>query len=200
MRRITSKCTSNGLGGCARIAVALGALAAAVAVAACGTSTPSGGRAPDYTADLKGSPPKLAALHKQSDELLSGGTAAFEKQLKELRGFPVVVNKWASWCGPCRSEFPYFQSVSAKDGTDVAFLGVNSNDGENSAKSFVDEFSVPYPSFVDPDQSIAKLIGAPQAFPATAFYGSDGKRVFVHQGTYASEQQLTADIKRYAGA
>src|SRR5262249_12049699 len=198
--RITSKCTSNGAGSCVRIGAALLALAATAGPGAGGSSTSGSGKAPDYTKDLKGSPPKLAALHKQSDELLSGGTTAFEKQLKELRGFPVVVNKWASWCGPCRSEFPFFQSASAKDSTQVAFLGVNSNDGENSAKDFVDEFPVPYPSYVDADQSIAKLIGAPQAFPATAFYASNGKRVFVHQGTYASEKELAADIKRYAGA
>ena len=43
------------------------------------------------------------------NELLSGGPEAFERTLRGLRGHPVVVNKWASWCGPCRFEFPFFQ-------------------------------------------------------------------------------------------
>jgi cytochrome c biogenesis protein CcmG, thiol:disulfide interchange protein DsbE len=172
---------------------------AAVTLAACGSGEESGsGEAPDYGAALRGSPPKLAALHEQSNELLGGGTAAFGKRIRELRGYPVVVNKWASWCGPCRAEFPYFQSQSAKRGTKIAFLGIDANDGEGSAKQFLSEFPVPYPSYLDPDQDVAKEIEADVAFPSTAFYDSDGKRVFVRSGTYASEADLAADIKRYA--
>src|SRR5687767_12200523 len=49
---------------------------------------------------LQGSPPALAALHDQSGELLDGGVDAFEARLEKLRGHPVVINKWASWCDP----------------------------------------------------------------------------------------------------
>jgi cytochrome c biogenesis protein CcmG/thiol:disulfide interchange protein DsbE len=182
-----------------RLAVAAVATMAVLVLAACGSGGDNGsGDAPDYDSTLRGSPPKLAALHDQSDELLSGGQPAFEKRIRELRGYPIVVNKWASWCGPCRSEFPFFQSQSAKHGTKVAFLGVDANDGEDSAKQFLSELPVPYPSYVDPDQEIAKSIEAEVAFPSTAFYDKTGKRVFVRSGTYASEDDLAADIKRYA--
>ena len=60
--------------------------------------------------ELAGAPAPLAALHDQSAQLLGGGRAAFRKRARELEGYPVVVNKWASWCAPCRTEFPIFQS------------------------------------------------------------------------------------------
>lgn len=198
MGRIASICTSSRPGRALRVACAGVATLAVLALAACGGGDDGSGGAPDYAAALKGSPPRLAALHRQSDELLGGGTAAFERRIRELRGYPVVVNKWASWCGPCRAEFPYFQSQSAKNGTRIAFLGIDSNDGEQSAKQFLSEFPVPYPSYLDPDQDVSRSIDAQVAFPSTAFYDSKGKRVFVRSGTYPSEADLAADIKRYA--
>ena len=156
-------------------------------------------RAPDYEAALRGAPPKLAALHEQANLLLGGGPEAFEGRLRELRGHPVVVNKWASWCGPCRAEFPFFQSQVASRGKRVAFLAVNSNDGEDSAREFLAELPVPYPSYVDPKLEIAALFDAAVEFPATAFYDSKGKLAYVRRGGYASEDELAADIERYAG-
>ena len=162
-------------------------LVVAVTLAACGSDEENGsGATPDFAAALKGAPPKLAALHEQGNELLPGGTEAFDARLRKLRGYPVVVNKWASWCGPCRSEFAYFQSQAAEHGKKVAFLGVDSNDGEDSARDFLADFPVPYPSYLDPDQEIADQLEGALAFPATAFYDRD--------------DELAADIERYAGS
>jgi cytochrome c biogenesis protein CcmG/thiol:disulfide interchange protein DsbE len=174
-------------------------MAVAAALAACGEDDETAATAPpEYEAALKGAPPKLASLYDQGDELLSGGPEAFEDRLRELRGHPAVVNKWASWCGPCRAEFPFFQSQVTEHGKRVAFLGVNSNDGEDSAREFLDEFPVPYPSYLDPKLEIAALIDAAVEFPATAFYDSKGKLAYVRRGGYASEEELARDIERYA--
>src|SRR6476659_4596438 len=85
-------------------------------LAACGSGASGGGasKAPDYQSALAGAPKPLASLYDQANQLLPGGTSAFEQRLADLRGHPVVVNKWASWCGPCRVEFPWFQDLSAR--------------------------------------------------------------------------------------
>jgi cytochrome c biogenesis protein CcmG, thiol:disulfide interchange protein DsbE len=182
------------------LAAAIAAAVAAPVLAACGSDDGGGAaaEAPDFEAALKGAPPKLAEIHAQENELLPGGPEAYDARLRELRGFPIVVNKWASWCGPCRAEFPYFQSEAAKNGDEVAFLGINSNDGEDSAGEFLNEFPVPYPSYLDPDLKIADQLKGALAFPATAFYDRRGELTYVRNGPYDSADALAADIDRYA--
>ena len=111
-----------------------------------------------------------------------------------------MVNKWASWCGPCRAEFPFFQRLSVELGRGVAFVGVNSNDNGGDAARFLRRYPVSYPSYSDPDQKVARVFGATLAFPSTAFYDARGRLSFVHQGGYATEAKLREDIRRYAVA
>jgi cytochrome c biogenesis protein CcmG, thiol:disulfide interchange protein DsbE len=173
------------------LAAAIAAFAAVFA--ACGTQAGDyGGKHPDYQKALAGSPKVHAGLHAQANQLLIGGPPVFEQRIAELQGYPVVVNKWASWCGPCRAEFPYFQSQAAKRSKRIGFFGVDSDDSPGSAKTFLKEFPVPYPSFSDPDQKIAKLFKATLGFPSTAFYDRKGKLAFTHTGGYPTEQALAA--------
>ena len=153
---------------------------------------------PDYKQALAGAPKPLAEIYAQPNELLSGGADAFQRRIAALRGYPVVVNQWASWCGPCRAEFPWFQRASAKYGKRVAFLGVDSQDSDAAAKTFLGEAPVPYPSYTDPNKDIGKLLKATLGLPDTAFYDSKGTLVFTKQGPYTSRADLVADIRRYA--
>src|SRR6266566_5227726 len=67
--------------------------------------------------------------------------AAFKSRLAGLRGYPVVVNKWASWCGPCQTEFPAFQRAAVKYGRQVAFVGLNGKgDSLTDAAAFLRSF------------------------------------------------------------
>jgi cytochrome c biogenesis protein CcmG, thiol:disulfide interchange protein DsbE len=132
------------------------------------------------------------------DPFIDGGREAFEAFIDRQRGSPVVVNKWASWCGPCRFEFPFFESQARKRRGEVVFVGVNSDDNRADARDFLDEHPVPYKHFDDPKQDIAASFNGVQGFPVTAFYRADGEREFVHFGGYASEEQLAEDIDRYA--
>jgi thiol-disulfide isomerase/thioredoxin len=149
-------------------------------------------------ADTEGLPPALAGVRSQAGQLLDGGPEAFQERIKELDGHPVVVNKWASWCGPCRAEFPFFRSQAEKLRDEVTFLGVNSSDNEADAASFLRELPVPYPSYLDPDLEVADVFNGVAAFPTTAFYDSSGKLTYLKQGGYASEELLAEDIKRHA--
>lgn len=157
-----------------------------------------GGPHPDYAKALAGSPPPLAALHEQANDLLPGGTEAYEARIARLRGYPVVVNFWASWCGPCRAEFPALQDLSARYGKRVAFLGVNYEDSDAAAETFLREAPLSYPSYSDPEKEIAESLEIHTGIPDTAFYDRAGKLLYLHLGQYRDESELEADVRRYA--
>jgi cytochrome c biogenesis protein CcmG, thiol:disulfide interchange protein DsbE len=178
--------------------------ATALALGACGGDDDSGNpeselSAEEATAPLQEAPAELQDLRADANQLLGGGTDAFGERLDSLRGTPVVVNSWASWCGPCRVEFPFFQAQAEKLATEVAFLGVDSEDSDDAAETFLRELPLPYPSYSDPEADIRKeFLDSPVGYPATAFYDSTGELAYVHQGPYATEEDLAAEIKRYA--
>jgi thiol-disulfide isomerase/thioredoxin len=147
---------------------------------------------------LAGAPPELAALHAQSSRLLGGGVQAVEQRLKALRGHPVVLNGWASWCGPCRYEFPFLQKASIDYGRRVAFLGLNAQDNHGDASGFLAKFPVSYPSYEDPADRVVRALHAPSGLPFMIFYDTRGRLSYVHQGSYASAAALERDIRRYA--
>ena len=172
------------------------AVTALLALAGCGADDP-----PSREVDLsrlEGAPAPLAKLHAQRNELLDGGPDAFQARIESLKGYPVVVNKWASWCGPCRQEFPYFQEHSVRLGKRVAFLGVDSNDNDDAAREFLAKYPVSYPTYKDPSVKIAEVFKGQLAWPTTAFYDSKGKLAYVKQGAYLKEQDFVDDLKRYA--
>jgi len=178
----------------------LAALVVSVTLTACSGDSDSvyaGSPPPDY-GQLADGPAPLAGIYEQANQLLPGGTEAFDSRMTELEGYPAVVNVWASWCGPCRIEFPHFQDASAEMGTEIAFLGVNSQDSESAAATFLESSPVPYPSFYDPDEEITESLGAGQGLPATAFFNAAGERTFTKLGPYEDEAALVADIERYA--
>jgi thiol-disulfide isomerase/thioredoxin len=146
---------------------------------------------------VAGAPPALAALHRRVNELEGGGAKALDAQLRALRGHPVVVNLWASWCAPCRFELPFLQREAVRRGARVAFLGINVNDERGAAREMAARFPMPYPSFEDPRSNLSARYRS-RGLPTTAFYDARGKLVIVHQGVFPSEAQLAEAIDRYA--
>ena len=141
---------------------------------------------------------RSAATGVGAARLLEGSPEAFRRRLAELRGRPVVVNQWASWCDPCRKELPWFADLARRYEGRVAFLGVDSLDDRADALAFLREYPTPFPHFFDPDGDVARVFFGGRAFPTTAFYRADGKLATTKQGAYPSEAAIDGDIRRYA--
>jgi cytochrome c biogenesis protein CcmG, thiol:disulfide interchange protein DsbE len=146
---------------------------------------------------LAGSPPPLAGLHAQANQLLTGDWTALQRRLRALRGYPIVMNKWASWCEPCRAEFGIFQRASVDLGHKVAFIGLDSGDSERAkAFAFLRSFPLSYPSYYDPSGQLGEQITYSSFTPVTVFIAPDG-RTYRHQGPYPSLWKLERDVARY---
>jgi len=163
------------------------------------SSTPVSTLTPaQMSARLAGSPPALASLHAQAGELLPGGVTAARGRLADLRGYPVVINKWASWCGPCHAEMGAFQQASVALGREVAFVGVDSRDSSRvDAHAFMRSFPVSYPSYYDAGGQLGEALTDSALTPVTVFYDRRGGR-YIHQGPYASAAALERDVRLYA--
>ncbi len=144
--------------------------------------------------ELAGSPGALAAIHRQAGTLL-GSASALRPRLASLRGYPVVINAWASWCPPCRSEFPLFAAASARYGKRVAFLGVDTNDAAGAARSFLSAHPVSYPSYQSSSADLSWLVNL-EGMPTTVFIDRSGHVTEIHASYYQTEATLDDDIQR----
>ena len=106
--------------------------------------------------------------------------------LAELRGTPVVVNVWGSWCPPCRDEAPVLAEVSKEYEGRVQFLGIDILDDRPSARAFIREYDWPYPSIFDPQGAIRDGLGY-VGQPVTLIYDRGGDLTFEWQGTITEE-------------
>ncbi|MBQ7845817.1 MAG: TlpA family protein disulfide reductase [Clostridia bacterium] len=100
--------------------------------------------------------------------------------LSSMQGKPVVVNFWASWCGPCKSEMPDFQKAYEQHGEAVHFMIVNMTDGmqetKEKAKAYVDKQGFTFPVYYDTDMDAAMTYGV-SSIPATYFVAADGSLI-----------------------
>ncbi len=103
--------------------------------------------------------------------------AGEEVRLSDYLGKPVVLNFWASWCGPCQSEMPDFDEVHGQLGEEIQFLMVNVTDGDREtvekAAAFVEEQGYTFPVFFDSELSATQAYGA-YSLPTTYFIDAEG--------------------------
>lgn len=112
-------------------------------------------------------------------------------KLSEFEGKPVVLNFWASWCGPCKSEMPEFEQAYQSYGDKIHFLMVNLTDGYQesveSAKEFIEKSGYTFPVYYDTEYDAAKTYSV-YAIPATYFIDEDGYIITRGSGALSAEK------------
>lgn len=110
--------------------------------------------------------------------------------LSSLRGKPVLVNFWASWCGPCKSELPDLETAFLKYGDKVDFLMVNLTDGYrdtvDGVKAFLAETGYAFPVYYDTDESAALACGV-SSIPTTVLVSPEGKLLHTQIGAMTAD-------------
>lgn len=143
--------------------------------------------------------PGAAEKSKEADRVLAPDFAVVDSQgqtvrLWELRGKPVVLNFWASWCGPCKSEMPDFDAAYQEYGDRVTFLMVNLTDGSretlDTAQSYLQEQGFSFPGYFDIDQEAAIAYGV-SAIPTTYFIDADGYAIAQAKGALDADRLQT---------
>jgi cytochrome c biogenesis protein CcmG/thiol:disulfide interchange protein DsbE len=136
------------------------------------------------------------ALPTFADELPAMDADGFRQLIQQLRGTPVVVNYWASWCPPCEAETPLLVEAHRRLRHDVQFVGVDLQDSRNGARTFLHEKDVTYPSVFDPPNSIGLSFDVASP-PMTQFYDAGGNLVATVHGQL-SQDSLQANLKAIA--
>lgn len=193
-----------------KLAGAAAAAAAAVALAGCGGGgevnpaaseiEPAAPPVSKATAArrLARAPAALRANAADANRLAGEGADGLKARLAKLRGHPVVINVWASWCGPCREEFPYFAHAVRAHGHEVAFIGVDLSDNRGAAEKFLRKSPPGFASIFDPKSEAGRMLGAGRALPTTYFIGRDGKQLNRKIGAYSDADALQDAVRRHA--
>lgn len=184
---------------------------AAVVLAGCGTDAGDGGTgeeqtAPEHTAIEVIGVASCDTLPQGESSDQTGGDRLPPLQLpclspgptidlSALRGTPVLVNLWASWCGPCREEMPVLQAAHDQYGDQIQFLGVDTKDTTNAGAALLDDIGVTYPQVVDPEGELLNDLGVP-GLPVTVLIDGDGRIAATHAGPLESEslEELLANV------
>ncbi|QGF25056.1 redoxin family protein [Raineyella fluvialis] len=119
--------------------------------------------------------------------------------LAALRGTPMVVNLWATWCGPCRTEAPFLAEVSKESATTVRFIGVDVADPDPAAAlDFAGAQRWSYAQVADPDRRFSSQLGV-VGIPQTVLVDASGRIVYRHAGALTSADQLRGLLRDHLG-
>lgn len=192
------------------------ALTAVLAVTACSSSEPAstkptfgGGPRPTVAAgdlaaakqaagieDCPAAGDAASGLPDITLDCLGGGRPV---NLSELGGTPTVINLWASWCAPCRTEMPLLARADEAYAGRVRFIGIDFKDSApDDAIELARSTGVTYPQLSDPDQEVAAALGV-VALPQTVFVDAQGRMVATERKEFRSYADLTAAIDQNLG-
>jgi thiol-disulfide isomerase/thioredoxin len=138
--------------------------------------------------------PSVARIPDLALECLSGGGAVRLTRLHR----PAVVNLWASWCAPCRTELPAFQAYATRVGDRVAVIGVDTGDTRTAGTALLRDLGVGYPTLFDDQRRLLSAVER-SALPVTLFVDADGGLRYVYNSTALDEAGISRLAQTYLG-
>ena len=147
------------------------------------------------TALLAGSPAQAAAPAAAPDFSLPArdGSAV---RLSDLRGQVVMINFWATWCGPCRQEMPLLEQIHAKyEPLGFTLLGVNVEPDSAPAQDWLKGVPVSFPILFDRENAVSAQFGV-EAMPSSVLIDREGRVRHVHRGYKPGDESTYADLIR----
>jgi thiol-disulfide isomerase/thioredoxin len=104
------------------------------------------------------------------------------KKLADYRGRPLIINVWASWCGPCRAEMGSLDRLARRYGQHFTVIGISTDDYPDRAQAFLKLANTGFSHYIDENLRLENMLGA-NRIPLTLFIGADGKVLAKHYGT-----------------
>ncbi len=141
---------------------------------------------------------KTTLLHKPAPDFTLKSLEGPNIKLSELRGDVVLINFWASWCGPCRQEMPLLEELNTKYAPmGFTMLGVNVEQDSTAAKSMLAELGISFPILFDDQNSVSESYDV-IAMPTTIVVDRDGNVQYVHHGYKPGDEDKYQDAIRSA--
>jgi cytochrome c biogenesis protein CcmG, thiol:disulfide interchange protein DsbE len=134
--------------------------------------------------------------NKLPDVTLPCFTGGQPVRLAALRG-PAVINLWATWCPPCRTELPAMQRLADRAGDRLRVVGVDTGDGRDAAASFAADTGVGLPTLYDPDKTLMNELKR-TALPVTVFLDAAG-RTYVYNSVALDDAKLARLVREHTG-
>ncbi|WP_238008720.1 TlpA disulfide reductase family protein [Dactylosporangium sp. AC04546] len=168
------------------------------------TAAPTGPRCiePPASPAASAAPPSSGpALPAMALQCFAGGRWT---SVADLGGAPTIVNLWASWCGPCKTELPVIQRVATAGAGQVRVVGIVTKDRHEWAQSVIEQLNLTFPMIEDPGQQFA-IAASPLVdkalvnLPVTLFITADGRIAHAYQGPALNEAELRALTKQHLG-
>jgi peroxiredoxin len=127
-------------------------------------------------------PAGAVTLQDQAPDFTLKSLEGSNLRLEEYRGQVVLINFWASWCGPCRQEIPLLDRLHQRYlDTGFAVLGINVEGEEAPARKLIDRIPVTFPVLIDQEQRVSELYEL-EAMPSTVVVDRDGVVRYIHRG------------------
>ena len=115
------------------------------------------------------------------------------KTFSDYKGKPLLINVWASWCGPCRAEMPSLQRLSKRyNGKEFNVIGISTDDYKKSAEAFIEQTGITFENFLDSHLFLENMLGA-NTIPLTVLVDENGRVLGKVRGAYEWDDEATVD-------